>query len=108
MQIDVLHVLLTRPVVAAVPAAWRDRMQATSLRPASAWQARLPSQFFTDVLKAENLACDRFRSDSQRSLLARSYGRHVGPSGFRYNCKQDKAFVLSDFKKQNFSFSAFP
>jgi hypothetical protein len=34
-------------------------MQATSLRVASAWQARLPPQFFADVLKAENLACDR-------------------------------------------------
>ena len=84
------------PVVAAVSAAWRDRMQATRLAP----------QFFTDVLKAENLACDRFRSDSQRSLFARPYGRHVRPSGFRYNVKQTRrSLLLPIFEKENFSFS---
>ena len=68
------------PCSRSVPADWRDRMQAISLRRFGL--ACTPAfTVLTDVVKLD-LAFDRFRSDSARSLLARPYGRHVGPSGF--------------------------
>ena len=58
----------------------------------------------SELLILSNYSLPRFLQNAfdliRRVLfLARPYGRHVGPSGFRYNGKQDKAFVvaLSDF-----------